>query len=77
MTHESRSKAWYTRRVKYGPKGHSKGAYSQPYMKLERLALKMIVKLHNDGVLSEGQCAKGLEMDRIHFRAMCDFMGSD
>ena len=43
-----------------------------PTEQLRALALALIARLHNDGMLSEGQCCSALEMDRIEFRAMVD-----
>ena len=67
----ARAKAWQTRREKYGPCGHG-SSYARPPSSLGRCALRLIARLHADGVLSEGQCSRALDMDRVDFRAMCD-----
>lgn len=36
------------------------------------LALSLIVRLHNEGVLSEGQCSRALNMDRLDWREIRD-----
>jgi len=72
MLSKVRAKAWQTRREKYGPAGHS-GSYSR--CNDCRRAQKMedyIVKLHNEGVLSEGQAAKATGLDRITLRFKAD-----
>jgi len=33
----------------------------------------LIARLHREGVLSEGQCCKALEMERVAFRRMVDW----
>jgi len=67
---EIRRRAWVTRREKYGERGHA-GSYQRPTLR-ETLALLLIVRLHEGGVLSEGQCATALQMDRVAFRKICD-----
>jgi hypothetical protein len=69
----ARSRAWRTRRQKYGPKGHA-GSYARPCSSCERMSA-LIVRLHNEGVLSEGQAAKALGVDRITLRARSDATG--
>jgi hypothetical protein len=66
---EARRKAWVSRRAKYGPRGHA-GTYTRTA--LERRALRLIVRLHLEGTLSEGQCCKALAMDRVTFRCVRD-----
>lgn len=68
---EARAKAWETRRAKYGPRGHD-GYHRRPARSLELRALKLIVRLHEEGTLSEGQCCKALDLDRVDFREMVD-----
>lgn len=68
---KAREKAWETRRQKYGSRGHA-GSYSRPPSGLERSALAMIVRLHEEGTLSEGQCCRGLNLERVEFRKLCD-----
>lgn len=72
-TTESRKKAWETRRSKYGPKGHS--GYSSVSRKPNFGAmLGMILQLHIEGVLSEGQVSKCTGMSRLEIRRMVDGM---
>jgi hypothetical protein len=66
---EARAKAWVTRRAKYGPQGH---ASSYTRGGIGRRALALIVSLHREEVLSEGQCCRALDLDRVAFRAICD-----
>lgn len=70
----ARDQAWKTRRAKYGPRGHG-SSYSRGHRGQDRLgtlALKMLVRLHEEGTLSEGQCCKALDLDRVEWRAICD-----
>ena len=67
----AREKAWKTRREKYGSAGHS-GSYSRFPNATERRALALVILLHAEGTLSEGQCCKALGLDRVEFRKMCD-----
>lgn len=71
---EVRKRAWKTRRNKYGPHGHSGGynTYSRPMSAVGQRALALVIRLHEEGALSEGQCSKALNIDRIRFRALCD-----
>jgi hypothetical protein len=66
-----RAAAWVTRRAKYGPRGHN-GTYSRPNHPIGLRALRLVLRLHVDGTLSEGQCCKALDLDRVEFRAMVD-----
>jgi hypothetical protein len=70
----ARAKAWQTRRARYGPHGH-KGIYRQaslcPHCKRMRDAL---IRLHNEGVLSEGQASKLTGLGRIELRERADFL---
>lgn len=69
---ETRDKALATRRAKYGPKGHAR-SYNCPWdWQHEKAALDWICELHENGVLSEGQCSKRLNMERVAFRIMMD-----
>lgn len=67
----ARVKAWETRRAKYGPRGHD-GAYTRPSHPLGLKALRLVLKLHAEGTLSEGQCCKALDLDRVELRALAD-----
>lgn len=68
---EVRRRAWETRRAKYGQRGHA-GAYAGPRSALGLRALQLVAWLHEEGTLSEGQCCKALDMERVEFRIMCD-----
>lgn len=74
MASDARARAWATRRAQYGPRGHS-GAYTRwaPLREsLMRRALKLIVKLHLDGTLSEGQACRALNVGRVEWRTLVD-----
>lgn len=74
MKNEARTKAWVTRRAKYGTKGHA-GSYSREGAGVASLrwrALDWIIELHEKGVLSEGQCSKRLGIERVAWRIMVD-----
>lgn len=66
-----RRKAWQTRRAKYGKCGHG-SSYSRPPSSLGRHALALIFRLHDEMVLSEGQCCKALNLERVEFRTLRD-----
>lgn len=65
--------AWVTRRAKYGQQGHAR-AYRRPLCRGDLLnrALTLVVRQHLDGVLTEGQVCRALDLDRIAFRELCD-----
>jgi len=69
--HDEYGRAWETRRAKYGDRGHN-GAYIRPASALGRRALALVMRLHDEGTLSEGQCCKALDLDRVEFRIMRD-----
>lgn len=69
---EVRAKAWETRRQRYGSRGHA-GSYRRGAGEaLEHRALALVVRLHHEGALSEGQCCCALKLDRVSFRTICD-----
>ena len=69
---EARAKAWATRRAKYGARGHA-GSYARLRIDfIARRALALVLRLHEDATLSEGQCCKALGLDRVAFRRLCD-----
>lgn len=74
QTVDGRKQAWVTRRAKYGPQGHNSGygRGGRARTSLGVLALKLVVRLQADGTLSEGQCCKALDLDRVDWRAVCD-----
>lgn len=70
---EKRKRAWQTRRQKYGQHGHN-GTYTRnpgPCTDCERMRA-YLVRLHAEGVLSEGQAAKATGMYRVDLRAAAD-----
>lgn len=67
----ARHEAWKTRRAKYGASGHA-GSYTRPTSALGRRALALVIRLHREATLSEGQCCKALDLDRVEFRRLCD-----
>ena len=71
MSSEARHKAWVTRRASYGECGHS-GPYNQwPRQKPDTAEmLRLIIRLHNEGVLSEGQVVKTTGLDRVDVRRL-------
>lgn len=67
-----RKRAWETRRKKYGERGHNSNyiRYSVPvnYQGM----LDMIIRLHVEEVLSEGQVAKATGLPRVEIRKLAD-----
>lgn len=65
----ARSKAWATRREKYGPSGHGGYYCARNSVRCSDCkARAMIVKLYADGTLSEGQASKATGLDRVALR---------
>jgi hypothetical protein len=70
-----RKTAWETRRKKYGPRGHGSN-----YARVQRACdscermMTLIVRLHVEGVLSEGQAARATGLHRIDLRKRADDM---
>jgi len=70
---EIRKRAWATRREKYGHLGHN-GSYSRnpgPCPACDRMRA-LLVRMHVEGTLSEGQVSKATGMDRIDVRKAAD-----
>ena len=72
---ETRKRAWETRRKKYGAHGHN-GSYNRPSVPepcpdCARMRA-LIVRLHVEGILSEGQAAKAAGLYRIDLRQAAD-----
>lgn len=68
-----RKRAWKTRREMYGHLGHN-GSYSRnpgPCAACDRMRA-LLVRLHVEGTLSEGQVAKATGMHRIDVRKAAD-----
>lgn len=72
---DARRKAWETRRAKYGASGHA-GSYRMSSIvevdPIGKRALAFVLRLYEQGELSEGQCCKALQLDRVSFREMVD-----
>lgn len=68
----ARKASWKTRREKYGPRGHG-GSYSR-WTKdpLGVRALALVLQLHREEILSEGQVCQALDIDRVALREMVD-----
>lgn len=73
----ARQRAWETRRKKYGPRGHN-SSYSRSPVDLSfavqsdlRLA-RLVAYCLADGLLTEGQVARVIEMDRLGVRYLRD-----
>ena len=69
----ARTKAWETRRARYGARGHA-GTYSRPVLHCSRCnqMARLLCRLLNEGVLSEGQVSTATGMHRIEVRAMAE-----
>lgn len=68
-----RRRAWATRREKYGHLGHN-GSYTRepgPCSACDRMRA-VLVRLHVEGILSEGQVAKATGMYRVDIRKAAD-----
>lgn len=64
--------AWETRREKYGERGHSGSYAAHGRCGACQSMTDMIVRLHVEGVLSEGQAAKATGLDRVALRIKAD-----
>ena len=67
---EVRRRAWETRRQRYGEKGHD-SRYGRPCPQC-RTMKNLIVRLHVEGVLSEGQASQAIGITRIELRELAD-----
>ena len=68
---DARRRAWKTRREKYGPHGHNGYALAGRCGACRRMR-DLIVKLHVEGVLSEGQAARAIGEGRVALRIAAD-----
>lgn len=68
---EIRRQAWMTRRANYGPSGHA-ASYSRGSGPNHPKMLALIIRLHAEGELSEGQVAKATDLHRIEIRRLAD-----
>jgi hypothetical protein len=67
-----RKRAWETRREKYGPRGHCGSYAASGRCGACQSMTDMIVRLHVEGVLSEGQASKATGLDRVALRIKAD-----
>lgn len=65
---EIRRKAWETRRTTYGNRGHN-GNYNRVSADHGGM-LALIIRLHVEGTLSEGQVSKATGLDRVEIRKL-------
>jgi len=69
---EVRKRAWETRRARYGSRGHS-GAYLTGRRCPRCASMEaMLIQLHAEGVLSEGQVSKATDLGRVEIRREVD-----
>lgn len=71
----ARKQAWETRRNRYGESGHGMTYRPAPHRKrtvLETAALRLLARLHDEQVLSEGQICQALGLDRVEFREIVE-----
>ena len=68
---EIRKRAWETRRARYGQYGHA-GSYSRGSGPSRSKMLALLIRLHAEGVVSEGQIAKATDLHRIEIRRLSD-----
>lgn len=74
---EVRTRAWKTRREKYGPSGHN-SSYTRGRPACCPDCGRMrdwLIALHVGGVLSEGQACRATGLDRISVRIIADEIG--
>ena len=69
---EVRKRAWETRRARYGNRGHC-GTYLTGRRCPRCASMEaMLIRLHAEGVLSEGQTSKATGLDRVEIRKLAD-----
>lgn len=68
---EIRKRAWATRRERYGQYGHA-GSYSRGSGPSNSKMLALLVRLHVEGAVSEGQMAEATDLHRIEIRRLAD-----
>jgi len=71
MNSEARQRGWETRRQKYGSTGHARGAYGHSGDHVASMQA-LLIRLHEEGVLSGGQVSKATGLHRITVRKMAD-----
>jgi hypothetical protein len=69
---EVRKRAWATRRQKYGPRGHG-GSYSRVRVTANQEGmLNLLIRLHLNAQVSEGQLSKAIGLHRVDVRRIVD-----
>jgi hypothetical protein len=74
---EARQRGWETRRAKYGQSGHD-STYSRSTVDLstavrDRIRLaRLAAVLHGDGMLTEAQIARVIDVDLVRVRGIID-----
>lgn len=68
---DARKRGWETRRKKYGNTGHARGAYGHGGDHVASMQA-LLIRLHEEGVLSEGQVSKATGLHRITVRKLAD-----
>lgn len=71
MNTDARKRGWETRRQKYGSTGHARGAYGHGGDHVVSMQA-LLIRLHEEGVLSEGQVSRATGLHRITVRKMAD-----
>jgi hypothetical protein len=71
MNTDARKRGWETRRQKYGSTGHARNAYGHGGDHVVSMQA-LLIRLHEEGVLSEGQVSKATGLHRITVRKMAD-----
>lgn len=77
---DARSRAWETRRLRYGQRGNRgtywRGTYDNDAVLQRRMLARLVAVIHAHEMLSEGQIAKVLGLGRVAVRELED-MGRD
>lgn len=71
MNADARKRGWETRRQKYGNTGHARNAYGHSGDHVASMQA-LLIRLHEEGVLSERQVSKATGLHRITVRKMAD-----
>lgn len=66
-----KARAWMTRKARYGSSGNSR-TYEKPAVSNRLRLARLVAVLIDDGVLTEGQLAGILEVDRLDVRVLRD-----
>lgn len=72
----SRAKAWATRRLRYGPRGHAssyhRGTTDSDAVLQRRRLCRLIAVVHAHDLMTEGQIAKAIDACRTEVRELED-----